>query len=339
MSDMSSLHELTEQIRGGEDLSRAQMARAIGTMMQGQAADREIGDFLLALRTKGETVDELAGAAQAMRQHMTRIEGPPHLVDTCGTGGDGSRTFNISTAAALVAASAGQPVAKHGNRSISSQSGSADLLSQLGVNIEASVEQVERCLRELGIGFCFAPRMHPSMKHVAAVRRQLGVPTVFNLLGPLCNPAGAAYQLVGVGRPALRPLLAAALQRLGAARAVVVHGEDGLDEVTVGGATRVSEVTGAQQQEHRWRPEQFGIQPVDVQALRVDGPEQSAQMVRGVLEGRPGPARDIVLVNAAVAMWTVRGGADPAEYLPQVAEAVDRGAASRLLARLVELTR
>ena len=223
-------HTLLGRVSAGEDLGQEEMAGVIDEIMRGTWADEQIGLLLTALRAKGESVAEVAGAASAMRQHMTPIRTHrENLVDTCGTGGDGAGTFNISTAAALVTAAAGVPVAKHGNRKISSRTGSADVLAALGVNIEAPVRLVERCLDELGIGFCFAPQLHPAMKHVAAVRRKLAVPTIFNLLGPLANPAGAGFQLLGVGRPELRSLLAAALAKLGTRRAIVVCGADGLD--------------------------------------------------------------------------------------------------------------
>ncbi len=239
-----NIPDFVDRLRRSRHLSADEMSAAIDVMMQGRCREQEIADLLLALRAKGETVDEIAGAALAMRKHMTRIRtSRSGVIDTCGTGGDASGTFNISTGAALVAAAAGVPVAKHGNRSVTSKSGSADVLAALGVDIEAPVEVVERCLEQVGICFCFAPLLHPAMRHVAPVRKRLGVPTVFNLLGPLCNPAAAPYQLMGVGRGPLRPLLAAALQRLGSQRAVVVCGRDGLDEVTLADETEVSDVT------------------------------------------------------------------------------------------------
>ena len=235
------IQEFTRSVAEGHDLAMPQMIELMNLIVQGQCAESDVAEFLLALRKKGESVDELAGAAAALRQHMTPIQSSHHvLLDTCGTGGDGSGTFNISTAAALVTAAAGIPVAKHGNRSISSRSGSADVLAALGVNIEADLATVERCLEQLGICFCFAPLLHPSMKNVSAVRKRLGVPTIFNLLGPLCNPARAPFQLLGVGRPDLRDRVAAALAKLGTQRAAVLCGSDGLDEVTLAGPTAVS---------------------------------------------------------------------------------------------------
>ncbi len=234
------------RLAAGDNLSMDEMAAAIEAVVEGRLSEGQMGLLLTALAAKGETAEEVAGAAVALRRRMTPLRTTrAGVIDTCGTGGDGSGTFNISTAAAVVVAAAGVPVAKHGNRAVTSRTGSADALAALGVNVAASVEQVEKCLDELGICFCFAPLMHPSMKQVADVRRKLGVPTIFNLLGPLANPAGAPFQVVGVGRSELRPLLAEALLMLGTERALVVHGEDGLDEVTLAGPTRVTEVSPA----------------------------------------------------------------------------------------------
>jgi len=328
------------RLAAGEDLSMDEMAAAIDAVVSGQCSDGEIGILLTALRAKGETCQEVAGAAAALRRHMTPIRSTrTGLIDTCGTGGDGLGTFNISTAAALVVAAAGVPVAKHGNRSITSRTGSADALAALGVNINADVERVERCLDEVGICFCFAPLLHPSMKRVAEVRKKLGMPTIFNLLGPLSNPAGAPFQVVGVGRAELRPLLAEALQLLGVQRALVVHGEDGLDEVTLAGPTRVTEVTPAGLRNFTWTPSDFGVAPSQLEALQVDGPQQSADVIRRVLQGDVGPQRDIVLVNAAAALWTAGRGETPAAAAELAAKAIDMGVAAELLDRLVQVSR
>jgi anthranilate phosphoribosyltransferase len=332
-------HTVIQRVRRGESLSQDEMTATFDDIMAGTWPAAELAEFLTALRAKGETVAEIAGAAQALRRHMTPIRTARRgVLDTCGTGGDGSATFNISTAAALVAAAAGVPVAKHGNRSITSRSGSADVLAALGVNIEASVATVERCLAEVGLGFCFAPQLHPAMRHVSAVRRTLGVPTIFNLLGPLCNPASAPYQLLGVGRAPLRPLLAAALGRLGTQRAAVVHGGDGLDEVTLGAPTMVTEVTAAGQSERTWQPEDFGMVRGELAALRVAGPADSATAIRAVLAGQPGPHRTIVVMNAAAALWTVGRDASLRECAAQAAAAIDSGAAARVLADLVRVS-
>jgi anthranilate phosphoribosyltransferase len=247
-------------------------------------------------------------------------------------------TFNISTAAALVTAAAGVPVAKHGNRRASSLSGSADVLAALGVNVEASLERVEACLDTLGICFCFAPLFHASMKHVAAVRRQLGFPTIFNLLGPLVNPAGAEFQLIGVGRAEVRPLVAEALARLGTKLALVVHGDDGLDELSIAGPSMVSEARPGSVREFRWAPTDFCLAAQPGADLRVAGPEESAAMIRQVLAGNPGPARDVVVLNAGAALWTAGQHEHKLTCAAAAAEAIDNGAAAGLLARLAEFS-
>jgi len=335
-----SFNELLIRVVAGEDLTRDQMTAAIDPCMRGEVGEPEIAEFLLALRAKGETVDEIAGAALALRSHMTLIRSHrAGLLDTCGTGGDASGTFNISTAAALVTAACGVPVAKHGNRSITSKTGSADVLAALGVKIDAPVSVVERCLEEAGICFCFAPLLHPAMKHVAAVRRQLGVPTIFNLLGPLCNPAGAPYQLLGVGRRELHEKMAAALQQLGPRHGVVVSGDDGLDEVTLTTPTRVFLVTPTERTLVRWTPADFGLAFLpSLDPARVDGPESSAAMIRGVLDGHPGPARDLVIVNAAAALWTCGFRPTPLACAAEAAEAIESGAARRLLDHFAALS-
>jgi anthranilate phosphoribosyltransferase len=333
------IQEILGRVAGGEDLSRQEMASVVDSIMRGDWQREQIALLLTGLRAKGETVAEVAGAAAAMRRHMTPIHSDrPGLVDTCGTGGDRSGTFNISTAAALVTAAAGVPVAKHGNRKVSSRSGSADVLHALGVNVEADVPQVERCLAELGIAFCYAPMLHPAMKQVAEVRRELGVPTIFNMLGPLSNPASAPFQVVGVGRPELRPLLAEALVLLEARHAVVVCGEDGLDEVTLNGVTRVSNVEAGRVADLRWKPDDFGLTDQGMESLRVDGPEQSAAIIRQVLDGLAGPARDIVVLNAATAIWTAGRAESLKDGAVQAAAAIDRGAARQLLMSLAALS-
>lgn len=333
------IEDVLRRVESGGHLSMDEMADAIGQIIEGQWSPDRIGRFLLAAKSNGETVEEVAGAALALRRHVTPIRSRhADLIDTCGTGGDGSRTFNISTAAALVAAAAGVPVAKHGNRGITSRSGSADVLAALGVNIEAQVDCVEECLDRLGICFCFAPLLHRAMRHVAEVRKRLGVPTLFNILGPLANPAGAAYQLLGVGRPELHRLMPAALARLGARRAIVVHGEDGLDEVTLGGTTHVAEAAAGKVRNYSWHPRDFGLPCNDREAMLVDGPEQSAAIIRAVLRRHVGPARDVVLLNAAAAIWTVGRCDSLVDCVALAAEAIDSGAAEELLVKLVEQT-
>jgi anthranilate phosphoribosyltransferase len=326
------------RLSSGQNLSLDEMTDVIDHVMSGEIPANEIALFLTALRAKGETVDEIAGAALAMRRHMTPIRTTrTNLVDTCGTGGIGSELFNISTTAAIVTAAAGVPVAKHGNRSMTSKSGSADVLAALGIQVDAEVPVVERCLDELGICFCFAPRLHPAMKHVAPVRKQLGIPTIFNLLGPLCNPAGASRQLMGVGRRELHATMAAVLARLGTERAVVVHGTDGLGEVSLAAATDVIEVVGNQMCELSWKAADFGLTPAGLESLRVTGPEESAAIVRRVLAGEGGPPRDMVVLNAAAALWTaetrLEAGATLHECAARAAAAIDSGAASDLLER------
>lgn len=330
------LTEIIGRVSGGDDLSMDEMAQAIGFMMQGQCKDEEIGLLLMALRAKGETIDEVAGAAAAMRQHMTKINSPhEEMIDTCGTGGSGRGTFNISTAAAIVTAAAGVPVAKHGNRAITSKTGSADVLSELGVNVEASVEQIEVCLAELGICFCYAPLMHKSMKHVGPVRKKLGVRTIFNLLGPLCNPAGACYQLLGVGIPEIRPLLAGALEKLGTRRALVVAGDDRMDEVSLAGATQVSEVGGDGTTEFTWNPGVFGLEAnASTEGMLAATPVESADLIRGILDGKKSSAREIVVLNSAAALWLAGKANDPTKCTQLAQEAIDTGAAKELLHKL-----
>ncbi|MFO0817904.1 MAG: anthranilate phosphoribosyltransferase [Pirellulales bacterium] len=335
-----TFHEILTRIAAGEHLTIEQMSTAIDACMKGEVADAQIAELLLGLRANGETVDEIAGAALAMRRHMTPIQSArTGLLDTCGTGGDASGTFNVSTAAALVTAACGVPVAKHGNRSITSKTGSADVLAALGVRIDAPVLVVERCLDEVGICFCFAPLLHPAMKHVAAVRRQLGVPTIFNLLGPLCNPASAPYQLLGVGRREIHDKIAAALRRLGGRLGVVVSGDDGLDEVTLATQTRVLIVSSAEERVEQWSPEDFGLQrTADLSLARVDGPEASAALITRVLAGDHGVPRDLVVLNAAAALWTAGQSPSLSECASLASAAIDSGAAQRLLDRFVALS-
>lgn len=327
-------------VEAGHDLAMDQMSETISLIMEGKCSQDEIARLLIGLRRKGETVSEVAGAAAAMRKQMTQIRtSRSGVIDVVGTGGDGSGTFNISTAAALATAAAGVPVAKHGNRRFTSRSGSADVLAQLGVNIEADVARVEACLDELGICFCFAPLLHRAMKYVAPVRKKLGVPTIFNILGPLANPAGAPFELLGVGRPELRPLLSEALLMLGSQRVLVVHGADGLDEVTLGDTTHVTEATDGRLRHFDWNPSDFGLEPSGRESLLVDGPEASAAMIRGILAGQPGPPRDIVVANAAAALWTAGRDKSLLVCASLAAEAIDSGATAELLARLVQRTK
>jgi anthranilate phosphoribosyltransferase len=333
------IETIVARVRRGEHLSMEEMDDAISRIMEGVCHEGEIAELLVGLHEKGETVAEVAGAASAMRRYMTRIRtAHQNIIDVVGTGGDASGTFNISTAAALVTAAAGQPVAKHGNRKFTSKSGSADVLAELGVNIQASVAAVEDCLDKLGVCFCFAPLLHKAMRHVGPVRQRIATPTIFNILGPLVNPAGAPYQLLGVGRPHLRSLLAEALLMLGARRVLVVHGVDGLDEITVGGQTDVTEAAGGRLREFSWLPADFGLATSGKTAMLVEDSRQSAALIRQVLAGAPGPARDVVVANAAGALWTAGAAASLAQCAARAAEAIDSGAAAGLLARLVERT-
>ena len=323
----------------GQDLPLDDVSEPMTRIMDGRCTEDEIGRLLVALHRKGETVAEVAGAATAMRRKMTPIRTDRTLlIDTCGTGGDQLGTFNISTAAALVIAAAGVPVAKHGNRAATSKTGSADVLAVLGVNVQADVARVERCLAELGICFCFAPLLHGAMKHVAPVRRKLGIPTIFNILGPLANPAGAPFQLLGVGRAQFQPLLAEALALLGSRRTLVVHGSDGLDEVTLTGPTLVTETADGRIARFQWTPADFGLDTIDLAGVQVSGPADSAAVIRQILDGRRGPCRDIVVANAAAALWTVGCDGSLLACATRAAEAIDCGAASDLLARLVQET-
>lgn len=333
------LEQFVERVEAGESLSMEEMSEAIGAIMAGRCEETWTARLLVALHHKGETVAEVAGAALALRRHMIPIRSTrADVLDTCGTGGDGSRTFNISTAAALVAAAAGVAVAKHGNRGMTSRSGSADVLAELGVRIDADLACVEACLEKLGICFCYAPLLHEAMRHVAPVRKRLTHPTLFNILGPLANPAGASLQLLGVGRRPLQALLSEALALLGTRRAVVVHGDDGLDEVTLAGATHVVETSTRGSRQFLWMPADFGLAPSDLAPMQVDGPQESAAVIRAILAGRPGPQRDIVVANAAAALWTAGHSDSLLECARRAAEAIDSGAAEGLLRRLVAQT-
>lgn len=300
----------------------------MSVLLEGQASEVEIAGFLIALKMKGETAVELAGFARAMRDRMIVVDAGPDVIDTCGTGGDGAGTFNISTAVAIVMAGAGAHVAKHGNRSISSTSGSADVLEALGVRItDVTPEETARSIREIGIGFLFAPALHPAMRHAQPVRRALKTRTVLNLLGPLVNPARARAQLIGAPSPETAKLMAEALAELGTRRSFVVHGWDGLDEITTTTATDVYEVTAQGVQKHVWKPADFGIRTAHIDSLKGGDVVHNAQMILEILRGCSGPCRDIVLVNAAAGLLAaglvadLRGGVDAA------AQAIDSGAA------------
>jgi anthranilate phosphoribosyltransferase len=334
---MTEVTDLLTALVERRDLDPGQTRALIGALMSGRCAEAETAALLIALRMKGETAAELATAAAVLREHMVVLEtGRDDVLDTCGTGGDGSGTFNISTAAALVAAGAGVAVVKHGNRAMSSRSGSADVLAALGVCVEGDAGCARRCLDRAGLGFCFAPHFHPALKHVAPVRRRLGVRTMFNLLGPLANPARAAYQLLGVGRPELLDALAGALSILGVRHALLVCGHDGLDEVSLSAPTRVREVRGHELSAWEWTPEDFGMARCVADELRADGPQESAAVIRAVLAGEDGAARRVVLANAAAALLAADRVATPREGVARAAAAIDGGQARAVLERLIE---
>ena len=333
------MKEYLEAILERRDLGEAESCAAFDRIMTGEATPAQIAGLLIGLRMKGESVAEIAGGAASMRRHAVRIDtGGLPVVDTCGTGGDGSGSFNISTAAALVTAGAGVPVAKHGNRAISSACGSADVLAELGVNLDIPPEKVEDCVREAGIGFLFAPKLHPAMKHAMGPRRELGVRTIFNMLGPLTNPAGAKGQIIGVFSPELTEPFAEVLLRLGSRRAFVVHGHDGMDEITVTAATRVSELQDGKVKTYELDPLRFIEDYADAAALRGGDASVNAGIIRKILAGDKSPARDVVCLNAAAAI--VAGGrADTLDAGWKAACAsIDSGGAADALARLIACT-
>ncbi|MDQ3890902.1 MAG: anthranilate phosphoribosyltransferase [Actinomycetota bacterium] len=331
-----ALHKLLE----GRDLTRVEARDVMGFVMRGEATPAQIGGLLVALRCKGETADEIAGCAEAMREHVVRVRPRRRdLVDTAGTGGDGARTFNISTAAALVAAAAGAGVAKHGNRAVSSASGSADVLEALGLNLEAPPELIARSIDELGFGFLFAPSHHPAMRYAAPVRKELATRTVFNVLGPLTNPADARAQVVGVYAAELVPTIAQVLARLGARRAFVVHGAGGIDELSPAGPNLVCEVVEGCVRAREIAPAEFGIAPCDPAELTGGSPVENAALIGQIFAGADGARREAVLLNAAGAIAAGGHARDLREGYGLAAEAVDSGAAGKRLEALVAFSR
>lgn len=328
-----------EQLRDKQDLTAQQMRDCISWLLSGEATQDSIREFLVLHAEKGETADELAGAASALRGSMETIHyaGRP-LVDTCGTGGDGAKTFNISTAAALAIAACGVPVAKHGNRKITSSTGSADVLAELGINLEAPPAVALRCLETVGICFCFAPLFHPAMRHVGPVRRTISSPTIFNRLGPLANPAAAECQVLGVGAADLTLTMAQALQKLGTHRSIVVRGEDGVDEISLSSPTSVLEVTADDIVQHIWRPGDFGVEVASRDALFADDPASSADCIRSVFAGEKGPKRDVVVVNAAAGLWIAGQHPSLKECAQAVESAIDSGSAMEVVRKLGEAT-
>lgn len=333
------MKELLTQVMAGENLSEAQAESAMNLMMSGEATPAQMAGFLVGLRIKGETVEEITGCARVMREKATRIVSrQPLLVDTCGTGGDRSNTFNISTTAAFVVAGAGVPVAKHGNRAASSLTGSADVLEALGITLGLTPEQVGQCIDEAGIGFLYAPALHGSMRHVGPVRRELGVRTIFNILGPLTNPAGAQAQVMGVPSAELTEPLARVLGRLGSQHALVVHGLDGLDEISISGPSQVSELQDGIVSTYRVIPEDFGIARAPRDYIRGGAPADNAAITRAVLGGEPGPRRDVVLLNTAAALLAAGRVRSLKDGIGPAAESIDSGKALGVLEHLVRLT-
>jgi len=334
-----TIKEAISRAVSSTDLTEEEMSAVMREIMTGSATEAQISSFITALRIKGETVGEITGAARVMREKATRIKAPTgNVIDTCGTGGDASMTFNISTASAFVAAGAGAIVAKHGNRSVSSRSGSADVLKALGVNIEAKAEKVEECLAEAGIGFLFAPLLHGAMKYAAPVRRDIGIRTIFNILGPLTNPAGASRQLLGVYDPALTDTMAKVLFNLGSEHAFVVSGEDGLDEITLTGETRVTELKDGVVRTYHIRPEEFGFERCAPDDLKGGDPEKNAAIILKVLGGKKGPSRDVVLLNSAAAVTAAGLCSSMAEGIALAHGSIDSGLALEKLENLKRIS-
>ena len=338
VDELAVSKEAIAAVVAGKDLTQEEAAEAMGQLISGRATPAQIGAFLTGLRLKGETVEEIAGMALAMRDRAARIKVDGPLLDTCGTGGDGSGSVNVSTAAAFVAAAAGAKVAKHGNRAMSSGCGSADVLEALGARIDLEPEQVAACINEVGIGFLFAQKFHPAMKYVAPARREIGIRSVFNILGPLTNPAGAAHQLLGVANPGQAEKMASVLRLLGSTHALVVHG-NGMDELTTTGASTVWELRNGQIREYEVSPEELGLPAATAADLHGGSADQNAAKIRAALAGEDGPVRDIILLNAAAALVAADLATSLAEGIVTAREAVDSGKASDKLFRFVEATR
>jgi anthranilate phosphoribosyltransferase len=334
-----NIREAIDKLVNRADLSEAEMIDVMNQIMTGEASPLQVASFLTALRMKGETIGEITGAARVMRDKAQRVNvGAKTVLDTCGTGGDQKRTFNISTTSAFVVAGAGVKVAKHGNRSVSSQSGSADVLSALGVKVDAPKDKVEACIDQIGIGFLFAPLLHEAMKYAVQPRRDIGIRTIFNLLGPLTNPAMASHQLIGLYSGDLVPMIAHVLKNLGSARAMVVHGLEGLDEISPCGPTKVAELREGAVREYTLNPEQLGVKPCRLEEICCEGVEESAAIVRGVLDGKKGPARQVVVLNSGAALY-VGGKADSLEQgLKLAAESIDSGQARHKLEQLIQMS-
>jgi anthranilate phosphoribosyltransferase len=329
------IKEAISQLIAGNSLTVDEASAVMKEIMEGEATPAQFGAFVTALRLKGETVDEIVGLAKVMRAKAIPVPIDEPVVDTCGTGGDAAGTFNISTAAAIVAAAAGVKVAKHGNRAMSSQCGSADVLEALGVNINLNAEQVLECLKQVGIGFMFAPAYHPAMKYAAGPRREIGIRTVFNVLGPLTNPADASAQVIGVADGSLLEKLALSLKELGSKHALLVHGEDGLDEITVTARTQVNELKNGTVSAYTISPEEFGFTLAKPEALKGNDAGENAELLRRIFNGAPGPQRDIVLMNAAAALLTGEKVKSFDEGIRLAGKTIDKGMASAKLEELI----
>ena len=334
-----NIREAIERLVKRNNLSEEETVDVINQIMTGEATPLQVASFLTALRMKGETVEEITGAARVMRQKAHRVQvGSKVVLDTCGTGGDQKGTFNISTASAFVAAGAGVDVAKHGNRSVSSQSGSADVLAELGVKVDAPRECVESCIQKIGIGFLFAPLLHEAMKYAVQPRRDIGIRTIFNLLGPLTNPAMANHQLIGVYDGELVSVIAHVLRNLGSARAMVVHGMEGLDEISLCGPTKIAELRHGEVKEYTLEPEKLNFKIYPLEALHAGSASESAAIIKRVFQGEKGPARDVVLLNSGAALY-VSGKAETFEHGIRVAaDSIDSGKARQKLEHLAQLT-
>lgn len=327
-------------VTAGQSLSVTESSDVFAAIMEGAATDAQIAAFIVGLRMKGETPEEITGAAYVMRDKAAHIHSTTrqNLIDTCGTGGDGSNSFNISTAVALVAAGAGAKVAKHGNRSVSSRSGSADVLEALGVNINLNAEQISVCLTELGIGFLFAPALHNAMRHAAAARKQIGIRTIFNILGPLINPARTTSQLLGVFAQNLTETMAQVLRNMGSDKAFVVHGLDPIDEISICGPTQVSEIRGSEIVTYKITPEEFGFKKAKPEDITGKDPAYNAAIIKNILEGKKGVTRDVVVLNAAFALCAASVVNDPKEGIVAAEKSIDTGAAMEKLEKLRELS-
>ena len=334
-----SIREAIEKLVNRISLSEAETVDVMNQIMTGEASPLQVAAFLTALRMKGENVEEITGAARVMREKAHRVNvGQKTVLDTCGTGGDQKGTFNISTTTAFVLAGAGVNVAKHGNRSVSSQSGSADVLGALGVKVDAPKERVEQCIANIGIGFLFAPLLHEAMKYAVQPRRDIGIRTIFNLLGPLTNPAMATHQLIGIYSGEMVGMIAQVLRNLGSSRAMVVHGLEGLDEISLCGPTKVAELRNGEVKEYTIEPEQFSFERCRLEELHGGNPQESAVIVRAILDGKKGPPRDVVLLNSGAALYVSGSAETIASGIKVAADSIDSGKARRKLAQLVELS-